>query len=144
MGLRCQRYLVANDHTLYRMTNAAYDRMLHGHDQHRIMLFAGQRIRTAEVFVVLLGSTPVRLVRLAYSMLVFDANGRINANALLMQQAARVELVLSPVMGNPARTDSVIDATERFVAAGGSWKPSKSLARAIEDAALGNRKCLRL
>ena len=107
------------------------------------MLFGGQRIRTAEVIVEFIGSTPVRLVRLAYSMLVFDANGRINSNAHLMQQAARVGLALSPVMGNPARMDSVIDATERFVAAGGAWKPSENLARAIEDAVLGKRKCLR-
>ena len=133
MGLRCQRYLVGADDTLYRMANAAYDRMP---DSHRIMLFAGQRVRTAEVIVEFMASTPVRLVRLAYSMLVFDANGRINSNAHLMQQAARVGLALSPVMGNRARTDSLIDATDRFVAGGGSWKTSKNLARAIEDAAL--------
>ena len=144
MGLRCQRYLVGTDDTLYRMANAAYDRMLHDPDQHWIMLFAGQRVRTAEVIIEFMASTPVRLVRLAYSMLVFDANGSINSNAHLMQQAARVGLALSPVMGNRAHTDSLIDATERFVAGGGSWKPSKNLARAIEDAALGNRKCLRL
>ena len=144
MGLRCQRYLVATDDTLYRMANAAYDRLLHDPDQHRIMLFAGERVRTAEVIVEFIGSAPVRIVRLAYSMLVFDAKGRINANAHLMQQAARVGLALSPVMGNHARTDSVIDATERFVAGGGLWEPSQKLARAIEDAALGNRKCLRL
>lgn len=144
MGLRCQRYFVATDDTLYRMANAAYDRMLHDPDSHRTMLFAGQRVRTAEVIVEFMGSAPVRLVRLAYSMLVFDENGRINSNAHLMQQAARVGLALSPVMGNRAATDSVIDATERFVAGGGSWKPSRDLARTIEDAALGNRKCLRL
>ena len=144
MGLRFQRYLVASDDTLYRVANAAYDRMLHDPDQHRMMLFAGQRARTAEVIVEFMGSAPVRVVRLPYSMLVFDANGRINSNAHLMQQAARVGLALSPVMGNRARTDSVIDATERFVAGGGSWKPSKNLARAIEGAALGNGKCMRL
>lgn len=51
MGLRCQRYLVDTHDTLYRMANAAYDRMLHDADSHRIMLFAGQRVRTAEVIV---------------------------------------------------------------------------------------------
>ena len=94
MGLRCQRYLVAADDTLYRMANAAYDRMLQGPDQDRMMLFAGQRVRTAEVIVEFIGSTPARLVRLAFSMLVFDANGRINSNSHLMQQAARVGLAL--------------------------------------------------
>ena len=144
MALRCQRYLVGTDDTLYRMANAAYDRMLHDPDSHRIMLFAGQRVRTTEVIVEFIGSTPARLVRLAFSILVFDANGGINSNSHLMQQAARAGLALSPVMGNRARTDSVIDATERFVAGGGMWKPSTDLTRAIEDAALGNRKCLRL
>ncbi len=70
MGLRFQRYLVASDDTLYRVANAAYDRMLHDPDQHRMMLFAGQRVRTAEVIVEFMGSAPVRVVRLAYSMLV--------------------------------------------------------------------------
>ena len=144
MGLRCQRYAVGTDDTLYRKANAAYGRTLHDADSHRIMLFAGQRVRAAEVIVEFMASTPLRVVRLAYSMLVIDANGSINSNAHVMQQATRVGLALAPVVGNRARTDSLIDATERFVAGGGSWKPSKNLARAIEDAALGNRNCLRL
>ena len=144
MGLSFQRYLVAADDTLYRMANTAFDRMLQEPEKHRMPLFAGQRVRTAEVVVEVVERQAIRVVRTALSILTFDAEGRVDPNKLNQQQFARAELVLSLAPTTPDPAETVVDATRRFLAQGGSWSPSVALARVIDDAALGRRKCPRL
>jgi len=107
-------------------------------------LFAGQRVRTAEVIVELVGRAPVAVVRTTFAILTFDGEGRIVPSKLRRQQFALAELALAPVLATSRSTETVVDATNRFVAQGGSWAPSSSLASAIDDTALGRRKCRRL
>ena len=57
---------------------------------------------------------------------------------------ARLESMLAPVLGRPSRDDKIVEADMRFIAQGGTWTPSTALATAIDDAALGLRKCPRL
>jgi hypothetical protein len=144
MGYSYQRYLVAIDDTLYRMANTAFDRMLSEPTRHRVPELAGQRVRTVEVVVELAGREPVAVVRQAFAVLAFDAAGSVDVTRLRKQQYARIETALAPVFADPQRDEKIVDAGEQFVAQGGTWTPSRALAKAIENAALGRQRCPRL
>jgi hypothetical protein len=139
-----QRYLVARDDTICRMASTVFDRLLRDPSRYRVPELAGQRVRSAELIVQLLGREPVAVVRTSFSVLAFDAAGCLDMGRLRTQQMARLETMLAPVLGSPSRDDKIVEADMRFIAQGGTWMPSNTLARAINDAALGHRKCPRV
>jgi hypothetical protein len=146
MGFSCRMLLIARDDTVWRLSGTTFDRMLRDPASHCLPIFAGQRARMAEVIVELVAGDPVRVVRNTFSILAFDAEGRIDLGRFEKQQFALVESVVSPVFRvfDQSRDQTVVDSTSRFIAQGGRWVPSAALARAIEEAALGQRRCRRL
>lgn len=144
MSLRCHRFLIADDGTLCRLANAKLERMLRDPANHRLPVFAGQRVQMADVAVVFVDRIPVRVVRSTFAILAIDDDGRIDSSKFVRQQLALAETALAPMLAVSESNDGVIDATARFVAQGGSWAPSHTLARAIEDAAMGRLRCRRL
>jgi hypothetical protein len=148
MGYSYQRYLIAVDDTIYRMANAAFDRMLKDPGTYRLPELAGQRVRTAEVVVGLVDGKPVAVVRTSFAVLVVDDAGCVDADRYRKQQYARVETALAPAFApafaDPDRDERVVDAASQFIAQGGAWSPTVALARALGDTALGRQRCLRL
>ena len=146
MGFSCRMLLIARDDTVWRLSGTTFDRMLRDPASHCLPIFAGQRARMAEVIVELVAGDPVRVVRNTFSILAFDAEGRIDLARFEKQQFALVESVVSPVFRvfDQSRDQTVVDSTSRFIAQGGRWVPSAALARAIKEAALGQRRCRRL
>jgi len=141
MSLRCRTFLIADDGTLYRLANARFDRMLRDPASYPLPALAGQRVRMANIFVEVVDRVPVCVVRSTFAMLTIDDDGRIDSSKFTQQQFALAETALARVLTVSESNDGVIDATARFVAQGGSWAPSPSLARTIEDAALGRLRC---
>ena len=138
-------FVVGPDDTLYRLGRAKFSGMLDDPERYRVPWFAGQRVRMAEAIVELRDRVPCAVVRFVYEMLRFDAQGRLDRRALVHQNAARAELFMSPVLVDPTTSDdAVVDASNRFIAQGGRWQPSPSLARRIHRAALGELSCKRL
>lgn len=144
MGLSCRRFLVAHDGTLFQLANTKFDRMLNDPTANFLPIFAGQRMRMAEVIVELADRNPVRILRNTFAVLTFDGEGRLDSGRFGKQQHALAESALAPVFGVPDSRESVVDAAARFIAQGGSWTPSRALARAIDQAALGRLECQRL
>lgn len=133
------------DDTIYRMANTAFDRMLRDAASCCLPELAGQRVRTAEVVVELVGREPAAVVRTSFGVLAIDDAGCVDVSRFRKQQYARIETALAPVFANPDCDEKVIDAAGgQFIAQGGSWTPSIALARAIDDAALGRQKSPRL
>ena len=95
----------------------------------------------AEAIVALRERTPCAVVRLAYEMLGFDTEGRLDRRAFERQNAALVDLVVG---GSTTNGATIVDASSRFVAQGGRWQPSPSLEQRILRAALGELKCERV
>jgi len=141
MSLRCRTFLIADDGTLCHLANARFDRMLRDPASYPLPALAGQRVRMANIFVEVVDRVPVRVVRSTFAVLTIDDDGRIDLSQFIRQQFALAETVLASVLAVSESNDGVIDATARFVAQVGSWAPSHSLARAIEDAALGRLRC---
>lgn len=144
MGLSYRIFLLDHDENLYRLPNTTFEQMLRDRTSYRFPRFAGARMRMSGVIVELLDRQPIRVVQTSFSILSFDREGYLDASAFERHQRARVELAVAPLATEPEHAGSVVDATERFVAQGGRWAPSRALARHIDAAALGRVKCERV
>jgi hypothetical protein len=138
-------FILGPDNTLYRLASAKFSRIVDGPESHRLKRFAGQRVRMAEAIVEVRDRAPCAVVRLIYEMLGFDGEGRLDRAAFIRHNAALAELAMSPVISRlEAEETAVIDAGSRFLARGGSWKPTPKQEREILRAALDELKCARL
>ena len=146
MGLVWRRFLLDRDDTLWRLSTTKFERMLRDPASHCLAVFAGQRVRMADVIVELVARDPVRVVRSTFSILTFDVEGRLDPGRFEDQQYALVESLIAPVIAGSHvdRSQTVVNATARFVAQGGQWIPSSALVHVINETALGQRPCQRL
>jgi hypothetical protein len=142
MRIGFRHYLFDAEGTLYRIPNAAFDRMLRDPVRHRLLRFAGQRVRSAEIAVALMNGKPVAVERSSFSILTFKKNGALLSPLLDPHVRARAELALA--LEKPIRDAAVADASTRFLARGGQWSPSAAVRRRIEQTALGRQKCERV
>jgi hypothetical protein len=147
MGFGHQLFLVDQDDRLHRLAVRKFEVMLRSPGAHLFPQFSGQRVRSVNAFVELVNRTPTSLLRITCHVLPFDRSGCFDSARFQQQEAGRYEEWVGRVLRG-MRTDEdksvVVDAERRFAARGGSWVPSASLARAIEDAALGRLKTPRL
>jgi hypothetical protein len=90
----------------------------------------------------MMNGRPIAVLRAVFTMLTFKSGGMLVPPLRDRHVRARAELALA--LDAPARRDSVAEASTRFVARGGQWKPSAALARRIEQTALGRLKCPRV
>ena len=137
-------FLLDQNDRLYRLANTKFEQMLRDPASHRLPRFAGRRIRMADAIVELVDRVPTRVIRITFDILTFDDEGRFDPSTFERQQFARVELALAPVIAQSDGAVTVVDAASRFIAQGGRWAPSRTLARRIDEAALGRVKCPRL
>jgi hypothetical protein len=146
MGFSCRTFLIARDDTLWRLSSTRFNRMLRDPASHSLPVFAGQRARMASVVVELVARNPMRVVRNTFSILTFDAEGRIDPSRFEKQQFALAESTFAPVFTVFAdeSNKTIVDATSRFIAQGGQWLPSRALARVIDQTELGQRQCRHL
>jgi hypothetical protein len=76
---------------------------------------------------------PIAVLRSVFNMLTFESGGRLVPPLQDPHIRARAELALAS--GAPARRPGISDASTRFIARGGQWKPPAALARCIEQTA---------
>ena len=144
MNLSSRRFLIAQNDVLYRLADATFTRMLRNPSSHALPVLAGQRVRMASLMVELIGGAPVRVVRSTFATLSFDVDGRMDSGRFTRQQWALAELAVDPAIIGTKHDERVLDAATRFIAQGGRWRPSASLARIINEAALEQVDCRRL
>jgi len=133
-------FIVDPDDTLYRFAGTKFTNMFNDPESHPLLRFAGQRVRMVEVIVELRNRVPCGIARLVYEMLRFDDQGRLDCNALKNQNFALADTFA----GEETKDAVVVDASSRFIAQGGRWTPSYTLAQRICQVALGEAKCSRL
>jgi hypothetical protein len=144
MGLSLRRFVLVGNDDLYLLANIGFWRMLNEPERYRVPELAGQRVRSAEVVVELVGGSPTRLVRSAYSILAFDRAEHLDRERLMQQQSARFEAAFAPALGRSRDEEGFVDAASRFISQGGTWRASQLIMERIEAAALGRTKCPRL
>ena len=144
MSVSSRRFLIAQDGVLFRLADATFTRMLRNPGSHAIPLLAGQRVRMASLIVELIGGVPIRVVRSTFATLSFDDDGCMDPGMFTRQQWALAELAVDPALVETKDDETVLNAATRFIARGGRWRPSTSLARTINEAALGQIDCRQL
>lgn len=144
MRIGFRHYLLDAEGTLYRIANAAFDRMLRDPVRHRLPRFADQRVCSAEITVALMNGKPIAVERSSFSIMTFKKNGALVSPLSDRHVRARAELALAPALDPPIRDAIVADASTRFLARGGQWSPSAAVRRRIEQTALGKLKCSRV
>lgn len=144
MTLSSRRFLIDQDGVVYRLANAAFDRMLRDPCSHVLPALAGQRVRMADLIVEIAGGAPVRVLRSTFATLSFDDRGRMDSGRFTRQQWARAESAFESTLGATKQEEKVFDAAAQFTAQGGTWRPSSEMNRAINEAALGKVRCPRL
>jgi hypothetical protein len=137
-------FLLDQDDGLYRLSSAKFNQMLRDPTSCRLTRFAGARVRMTNVAVELLDRQPIRVVWNTFGFLAFDDEGYFDSGTFDHHQRARAELAWAPLAAEPKGAAIIVDATTRFVAQGGRWKPTRTLQRLIDEAALGRVKCPRL
>ena len=142
MRLALRYFLIDREGTLYQLPGATLERMAQARSRLRLARFAGQRVRSAEVAVEMLNGRPVRVIRSVFNMLTFKSDGSLVPPLQDRHARARVELALARAAA--ARRASLTEASTRFVARGGEWKPSAALVRRMEQIALRSQKCPRI
>ena len=123
------------------MSNAKFDRMIRSPASERVALFAGQRIRSAEVLLQTVDRNPWRVHRTTFTIFQFDEQGCVDADRYEKQQMAKVEVTIAPVFSGRKPAKNIIDAKDKFIAQGGSWSPNGLLKNQIEKVALGQITC---
>jgi hypothetical protein len=118
MRIGFRHYLLDAQDTLYHVPNAVFDRMLRDPVRHRLPRFASQRIRSAEIAVVLMNGKPIAVERSWFSVLTFKKNDALVSPLADRHVRARAELALA--LEQPIRGSAVADASTRFLARGGS------------------------
>lgn len=137
-------FLLDQDDGLYRLPNTKFEQMLRDPTSHPLPRFAGARVRMSDIVVELLDRQAIRVLWTTFGLLTFDDEGYFDPRAFDRHQRARAERALAPLIAEARSAARVVDAASRFVAQGGRWAPSRTLARLIEEAALGRVKCARL
>lgn len=146
MSASCRTLLIAENDRIYRIGLERFAAVLRAPMRHRFPLFAGKRIRMVNAFVEVIDRKPTRVWRMTYHIIPFDGAGHIEAEVFGRQEMSRYEVSMRwRIFPHESDgEDGVVDAGARFAARGGLWVPSKSLERALREAALGRVKVLRL
>lgn len=138
MGLSFRMFLLDQDDALYRLPNTKFGQMLKDPTSHRLLRFAGARVRMTDVAVELRRRQPIRVVRITFAFLTFDGDGYFDASAFDRHQRARAELGLASPITEPGGAETVVDAANRFVAQGGFGRHREPCSVALTRQLWGN------
>ena len=78
MGIGIRIFVVNDDDSIKRLALARYDRLLERDPKERLTEYTGKRVRYALVVVDLVDREPAEILRIQYSYLSFDSEGRID------------------------------------------------------------------
>ena len=78
MGISLRIFLVNDDDSIQRLALSRYDRLLERDPKERLPQYAGERVRYALAVVDLVDREPVEILRIQYSYLSSDSEGRID------------------------------------------------------------------
>ena len=133
-------FIVGDRDQLFRLPAARYARMLRRPADNPIASFANQRVRCAEAIVELESRKAVRVVKMLFWNVDFDARGVLDTVALGRQSVASLDAALAELWPRE-KAVNIIDATARFVAKGGAWTPTPAQRAELSKAALGEKDC---
>ncbi len=139
MGISIRVFIVNEDDTLTRIPLSRYERLLKGDPEECFPQYAGKRIRYALAMVDLVNRKPTEILRMEYSMLSFDPNGKVDPAE--KEKTARMAMDAIPPLLMEQSHQKVIDAQHHFAKKRYErefiWTPSPEIETAINEAIFG-------
>ena len=112
MGISLRIFLIEDDDSIKRLALAKYERLLEGNPKERLPQYADKRVRYALAMVDLKDRQPLEILRIQYSYIYFDSEGRIDATDLEEETRLAYEALSSwPI---ERLRGPVIDARQKF------------------------------
>ena len=138
MGMSVRVFLVDDNDSLQRISMARLDRLLHFDRRENLPQYAGKRVRCAMAFLEVAGRRVLAIQNIEYSILTFDAKGRIDKKE--WEKGMRLGMELLPSIPDREYPKQVINAQHRFARRRYEhefkWKPSRKVEQAIVAAIL--------
>jgi hypothetical protein len=133
MGLGTRIFIVNDDDTLKRIPLKRYHKLLRRDPEERFAEYFGNRIRYVLVVLELENRKPVEILRIQYSFLAFDTEGRLRKDE--RERKTRLSMDMIKPMQSEQEPNHVIDARYRFAKEQFDreyrWKPSPEIEAAI-------------
>ena len=141
MGIGLRIFIVNDDDTVNRFPLTRYERLLEGDPKERLLQYAGQKIRFAEVAVEYFQREPIRIIRFVPFVLHFDSAGSIDIAE--MERERRLAMEAHPFFPEEETIGTVIDARRHFAKKRYDhqyrWKLTDEIVIAIATAIFGGR-----
>ena len=141
MGISLRIFLVNDDDSVQGLPLAQYDRLLQRDPKECLPQYAGKQLRYALVVVDLVNRRPVEILRIQYSLLSFDSEGRVDPAD--REKEAKLAFEVLPPLPIKRRDMQVIDAQHRFAKKRYDdeyrWTPSPEIQAAIVEVIFGSR-----
>ena len=133
MGIGCRVFLINDNDSLQRISMERMTRLLRFDRRESLPEYAGKRVRCAMAFVKVAGRQVLAIRNIEYSLLHFDAKGRIDKKE--WEKGMRLGMDLLPSLLDEEHPKKVIDARHRFAKRRYEhefkWKPSRKMEEAI-------------
>jgi hypothetical protein len=133
MGLSLKVFIVNDDDTILPLSFARYERLIARNSKEVIPQFAEKRVRYGLAVVDLINRKPIEIVKIQYSYLSFDSEGRIDSDFL--KEESRLGLDILPPILKESNPQPVIDARHKFAQKRFDrqykWEPSPEIESAI-------------
>ena len=139
MGLGTRIFIINDDDTLKRMPMKRYHRLFKRDPEERFLEYAGNRIRYVLVVLELKNRKPVEILKIQYSYLAFDQEGRLREDE--RDRAARLSMEMIIPSLPEQEPNHIIDAGYKFAKKRFDrefrWEPSPEIETAIQRAIFG-------
>lgn len=141
MSVSVRVFFLEGDGFWRRVPFSRYERLSRREPTGAFAGCAGRKVKCAEAFVEVENRKPVGIRRINYCLLVFDADGYLDADCLKTE----ARLALGTLDLGALREDSrVVDGSSRFARKrlqGFAWKPDAALEAALVRAIMGGDSC---
>ncbi len=139
MGTGCRLFFINEDDTLRRIPLARHERLIAGDPVECFPEYKGKKVRNALAVVEFYNREPFELIAIQYSILSFDAEGRIDTAEIEKEMKLGADMLM-PTESDPDYPN-VVDAKGRFAIKSYhdrySWTPSQDIETAIIRAIFG-------
>ena len=133
MGTGCRVFFLDDKDSLERIPMAWLNRLLRFDRKECLPQYSGKRVRCAMVFVDVAGSKVLAIQDIQYSILAFDARGRLDKKE--WERGMRLGMELVPPLTDGHHPKQIIDAHHRFAKRRYEhefkWKPNRKVEAAI-------------
>ncbi len=143
MGIGLRIFLVNDDDSIGRLSLARYERLRRGDPGERLPQYAGSCVRYAMAILEVADRKPLEILRIQYSFLDFDSEGRIDATE--REREAKLAMEMLPPLAKEVESGHLVDARHKFAQkrydGRYKWTPNRGIEAAIVEAIFGKERC---